>query len=130
MGAGEYRFEPSAGSARSRRRLELSTAAIIVEGIRRLPESDAFRERLGDGNRVPVLAADPMSRYQYLPLTPQEAYLLSRVDGRMNLDALLKLGGASRAAAAKTLYALLSCGIVEWKSDAIRSSGGRGGSSA
>jgi hypothetical protein len=114
---GEYRFTPSAGRLDPDVALSLSTAAIIVEGIRRLPESDTFRDRLGDGKRVLVLAADPMSRYQYLPLAPQEAYLLSRVDGTQNLDALLKLGGASRAAAAKTLYALLSCGIVEWKSD-------------
>jgi curved DNA-binding protein CbpA len=111
---GEYRFEPSPGILDPDVVLALSTAAIVVEGIRRLPESDAFRQRLGDGKRIPVLAGDPLSRYQYLPLTPQEAYLLSRVDGTQDLDALLKLGGASRAAAAKTLYALLSCGLVEW----------------
>lgn len=118
---GEYRFEPSPGILDPDVVLALSTAAIVVEGIRRLPESDAFRQRLGDGKRVPVLAGDPLSRYQYLPLTPQEAYLLSRVDGIQDLDALLKLGGASRAAAAKTLYALVSCGIVEWKSEASAS---------
>src|SRR5262249_17325885 len=74
-----------------------------------------FRERLGDGRRVPILSTDPMSRYQYLPLTPQEAYLLSRIDGTLDLDSLLKIGGSSRGATAKTLYALLSCGIVEWR---------------
>ncbi|MDQ2979592.1 MAG: DnaJ domain-containing protein, partial [Acidobacteriota bacterium] len=61
--------------------------------------------------------SDPMSRYQYLPLTPQEAYLLSRIDGALDLESLLKIGGASRGATAKTLYALFSCGIVEWKTD-------------
>jgi len=115
---GEFRFEPAPGILDPDVALSLSTAAAIVEGIRRLPESDVFRQRLGDGKQVPVLAGDPVSRYQYLPLTPQEAYLLSRVDGLLDLDALLKLGGASRAAAAKTLYALLSCGIVEWRSNA------------
>ena len=114
---GDYGFIPSAGRVDPDVALSLSTAAIIVEGIRRLPESDAFRSRLGDGKRILALARVPQLRYQYLPLAPQEAYLLSRVDGKVNLDALLKLGGASRAAAAKTLYALLSCGIVEWKGD-------------
>src|ERR1700693_4495027 len=114
---GEYRFEPSPGILDPDVVLALSTAAVVVEGIRRLPESDAFRQRLGDGKQVLVLAGDPLSRYQYLPLTPQEAYLLSRVDGLLDLDALLKLGGASRAAAAKTLYALMSCGIAEWRSE-------------
>ncbi len=114
---GEYRFEPSSGRLDPDVALSLSTASIIVEGIRRLPESDTFRDRLPDGKRILVLAEDPMSRYQYLPLTPQEAFLLSRVDGTLDLDSLLKLGGASRAAAAKTLYALVSCGIVEWRSE-------------
>jgi curved DNA-binding protein CbpA len=114
---GEFRFEPAAGILDPDVALSLSTAAAIVEGIRRLPESDVFRQRLGDGKQVLALAGDPLSRYQYLSLTPQEAYLLSRVDGLVDLDALLKLGGASRAAAAKTLYALLSCGIAQWRSE-------------
>src|SRR5215472_7766398 len=112
---GEYRFQSSTGVLDPDVALSLSTAAIIVEGIRRLPESEAFRERLGEGRHVPMLSPDPMSRYQYLPLTPQEAYLLSRIDGTLDLDSLLKIGGSSRGATAKTLYALLSCGIVEWR---------------
>ena len=115
--AGEYRFDPSTGIVDPDVALDLSTAALIVEGIRRLPESDAFRERLGDGKRVPVLAGDPMSRFQYLPLTPQEAYLLSRVDGTLDLEGLLRLGGASRGAAAKIVYALFSCGILELRQE-------------
>ena len=69
-----------------------------------------------------------MSRYQYLPLTPQEAYLLSRVDGILDVDSLLKIAGTSRAATAKILYALVSCGIVEWKQDGAGGPpSGRGG---
>jgi curved DNA-binding protein CbpA len=114
---GEYRFQSSTGVLDPDVALSLSTAAIIVEGIRRLPENETFRERLGDGRNVPTLSSDPMSRYQYLPLTPQEAYLLSRIDGSLDLESLLKIGGPSRGATGKTLYALLSCGIVEWRRD-------------
>jgi len=114
---GEYRFQSSSGVLDPDVALSLSTAAVIVEGIRRLPESETFRERLGDGRQVAMLSSDPMSRYQYLPLTPQEAYLLSRLDGVFDLESLLKIGGTSRAGTCKTLYALLSCGIVEWKKD-------------
>ena len=75
-----------------------------------------------------MLATDPMSRYQYLPLAPQEAYLLSRIDGILDVDSLLKIAGTSRSAMAKILYALVSCGIVEWKQDgAQRPASGRGG---
>lgn len=116
---GDYRFQPSTGVLDPDVALTLSTAAIIVEGIRRLPENEMFRERLGDGHQIPMLAADPMSRYQYLPLAPQEAYLLSRIDSVFDVEALLKIGGTSRGATAKTLYALLSCGIVEWKKEGV-----------
>jgi tetratricopeptide (TPR) repeat protein len=126
--AGEYKFQGSSGVLDPDVALTLSTAAVIVEGIRRLPESEAFRERLGDGHRVPILATDPMSRYQYLPLAPQEAYLLSRIDGILEVDSLLKIAGSSRVATAKILYALISCGIVEWKREgAERPASGRGG---
>jgi curved DNA-binding protein CbpA len=125
---GEYKFQASSGVLDPDVALAISTAAIIVEGIRRLPENEAFRERLGDGHRVPILATEPMSRYQYLPLAPQEAYLLSRVDGILDVDSLLKITGTSRAAMAKILYALVSCGIVEWKQEgAARPASGRGG---
>ncbi|MGH9368613.1 MAG: DUF4388 domain-containing protein [Thermoanaerobaculia bacterium] len=117
--AGDYRFQPSTGVLDPDVALTLSTAAIIVEGLRRLPENEVFRERLGDGRHVPMLAAEPMSRYQYLPLAPQEAYLLSRIDGVFDVESLLKIGGTSRGATAKTLYSLLSCGIVEWKKEGI-----------
>lgn len=125
---GEYKFQASAGVLDPDVALSISTAAIIVEGIRRLPETDAFRERLGEGRRVPILAIEPMSRYQYLPLTPQEAYLLSRIDGILDVDSLLKIAGASRLATGKILYGLISCGIVEWKQEgAERPASGRGG---
>ena len=118
--SGEYRFEPSSAVLDPNVVLTFSTAAIIVEGIRRLPEGPVFRERLGDGARVLRLARDPMSRYQYLPLAPQEAYVLSRIDGLLDLDSLLSIAGPSRLSSAKTLYALLSCGLIEWKTDAAR----------
>jgi curved DNA-binding protein CbpA len=114
---GEFRFEHSTAVLDPDIVLSFSTAAVIVEGIRRLPEAPIFRERLGDGSRVLRLASDPMSRYQYLPLAPQEAYVLSRIDGLLDVNSLLAIAGASRASAAKTLYALLSCGLVEWKTD-------------
>ncbi|HEU5251052.1 MAG TPA: DUF4388 domain-containing protein [Thermoanaerobaculia bacterium] len=115
--SGEYRFEASTAVLDPDVVLAFSTAAIIVEGIRRLPESPSFRQHLGEGSGVLRLSRDPMSRYQYLPLAPQEAYVLSRIDGLLDLDSLLSIAGSSRAASAKILYALLSCGIVEWKPD-------------
>lgn len=117
---GDYRFEPSSAVLDPDVALALSTATVIVEGIRRLPETPVFRERLNGGPGVLRLARDPMSRYQYLPLTPQEAYILSRVDGVLDVGSLLAIAGSTRDAAAKTIYALLSCGLIEWRTDGGR----------
>ena len=125
--SGEYRFEPSNAILVPDVALALSTAAVIVEGIRRLPDAPIYRQRLNGGPGVLRLARDPMSRYQYLALTPQEAYILSRVDGALDVDALLAIAGKSRDAAAKTIYALLSCGLVEWSTDGPRRRESTGG---
>lgn len=115
--SGAYDFESSTEVLDPDIALTLSTAAIIVEGIRRLPETPVFRERLGNGRRILHLARDPMSRYQYLPLTPQEAYVLSRIDGIVDVDSLLSIAGGTKSVASKVVYALLSCGLVEWKTE-------------
>ena len=118
--SGDYRFEPTNAVLDPDVALSLSTAAVIVEGIRRLPDAPVFRSRLNGGTGILRLARDPMSRYQYLALTPQEAYILSRVDGVLDVDSLLAIAGESRDASAKTIYALLSCGLLEWRTDGAR----------
>lgn len=109
---GEYIFRDSRGRLDPDVALDLSTAAVIVEGIRRLPESEDFVTLLGNLDLAAGIAEDPTSRYQVVTLAPHEALLLSRCDGVTPLHDLLKMGG-SRLEAAKALYALLACGIVE-----------------
>lgn len=55
---------------------------------------------------------DPYSRYQVLRLAPDEAYLLSLCDGRTFMSDLLRMT-PPRGRTARTLYALLTCGLVE-----------------
>ena len=109
---GEYIFRDSRGRLDPDVALDLSTAAVIVEGIRRLPESEDFVPLLGNLDLAAAIAEDPTSRYQVVTLAPHEALLLSRCDGVTPLHDLLKMGG-SRLETAKALYALLACGIVE-----------------
>lgn len=108
----EYAFRASAGRLDPDVAVDLSTAAVVVEGIRRLPESEEFVELLGDLDRAAAVSADPTSRYQFIALAPQEALLLSRCDRTTRLRDLLKMG-RSRLESAKALYALLACGLIE-----------------
>jgi len=108
----EFTFHDVSGRLDPNVMLSLSTALVIVEGIRRQPAREDFVKLLGDLDQVAAVVEDPSSRYQYLTLTPQEAFLLSRCDGTAPIKDLLRIGG-SREETAKSLFALLQCGIVE-----------------
>ncbi|HET9794694.1 MAG TPA: DUF4388 domain-containing protein, partial [Thermoanaerobaculia bacterium] len=108
----EFRFEDDEGSPDADVWLDHSTAALIVEGIRRLPESDEYVESIGDLDRKPSAVNDPMARWGVVKLAPQEGYLFSLCNGRTSFRDILKLA-PSRAAGAKILHALLACGLIE-----------------
>lgn len=110
---GEFAFEDDEGSPNSDVWLEHSTAALIVEGLRRLPESEHDVEMLGDLERRPAPIADPMTtRYGVVKLSPQEGYLFSLCNGATTLRDILRVA-PSRAAGAKIVNALFACGLIE-----------------
>jgi TolA-binding protein len=108
-----YFFEPSSDPIDADVELGLSTAAIIVEAIRRMTPDDRFIEALGDDTRLLVVSDDPFSRYDVLSLRPEEAYVLSLCDGRTSLRDVLRAAGPARLESARTLFALMSCGLLD-----------------
>ncbi len=90
----------------------LSTAAVIIEGIRRIPESDKFFELLGDPSRIPLLARET-TQYQSIPLPTEVAYFLWLIDGKTSVSNLMKLVPIPPKSAAKILYSLVYCGLVK-----------------
>jgi len=109
---GEFRFEDDEGSPDADVWLDHSTAALIVEGIRRLPDGEEYVEMLGDLERRPAAIEDPMTRWGFVKLAPQEGYLFSLCNGKTSLRDILKLA-PSRPGGAKILHALLACGLIE-----------------
>jgi len=109
---GDFAFLPSRGRLDSDVSLDLPTAALIIEGVRREPGEERGAEELGDpssfGRATPLT-----SRLEALRLSSEEAYFLSLCDGRTRLRDVLRLG-RSRAEAAQTLYTLLACGLIEF----------------
>jgi curved DNA-binding protein CbpA len=116
---GLYQFRPNSGSLDPAVAMDLSTATVIVEGVRNMPDSPQFLERLGDLARVPKFSP-ATERFRELPLLPPEAYLLSQVDGKTDAATILKLLPGPRAVAAKMLYALHACGLLELAAAAPR----------
>jgi len=109
---GDFAFLPSRGSLDADVSLDLPTAALIIEGVRRVPEEDRDADVLGDPaafGRMTRLA----SKLESLRLSSEEAYFLSLCDGTTRLRDILRLG-RSRRETAQTLYTLLACGLIEF----------------
>ncbi len=128
---GTYHFERNTGPVE----LDVATSLsqeMIIEGIRRIPESEQFTELLGDLSDVPTLTRDPMSSGS-LRLLKDAVGLISQIDGTTNLRDLLQMTSVPGSASAKILYSLLFAGVIEMHSSdaaAAESSDGRRGREA
>jgi hypothetical protein len=110
---GAFHFEADTGP------LELDVAVslsqeMIIEGIRRIPESEQFEVLLGDPSSIPVVTNDAMSSGS-LRLLRDAIGVLSQVDGRRSTRELLLTETTTPSARAKVLYSLLFAGIIEMK---------------
>ena len=108
---GSFGFRDAAGRLDPDVALPLSLAAVLVSGIRRLPEDERFVQLLGDLDRFALAVPSPFEGDDAIVLEPAEAYLLSFCDGKTRLGSILKLS-ASRLAAARSLYALEVGGLL------------------
>jgi hypothetical protein len=112
---GAFHFEADTGP------LELDVAVslsqeMIIEGIRRIPESEQFEALLGDPSSIPIMTSDAMSSGS-LRLLRDAIGVLSQVDGRRSTGELLQSATTTPSARAKVLYSLLFAGIIEMKPD-------------
>lgn len=109
---GAFHFEADTGPV-----VELDAALslsqeMIIEGIRRIPESEQFMELLGDLSGIPTLTRDPMSSGS-LRLLRDALGLISQIDGKSTLRELLDSSSVPGTASAKILYSLLFAGVIE-----------------
>ncbi|MFN2632949.1 MAG: DUF4388 domain-containing protein, partial [Thermoanaerobaculia bacterium] len=115
---GSYHFERNTGPVE----LDVATSLsqeMIIEGIRRIPESEQFMDLLGDLSEIPILTRDPMSSGS-LRLLKDAVGLIAQIDGTTSLRDLLQAGSTPGSASAKILYSLLFAGVIEMhSSDAV-----------
>jgi curved DNA-binding protein CbpA len=91
--------------------LALSTEDLVLEAIRRLPNSATVRAALGNTNRPLGLAVNPDFDRE---LTPTDAYILSRVDGKVTAAEVIQLVPQDTEHTERSLLGLLLTGVVEF----------------
>ena len=112
---GEYRFNPRANMPEMQIALELTTAKMLLEGIKRTYDAARVRKGLGDIDKLSaVLTDDPMDRFQDMGLDPEEAQLYALIDGRRTVKELIDFGALPEEDARKLLYALRCANMIHF----------------
>ena len=94
--------------------IELSTAQIILEGVRRIKDAPVVEKLLGSLERKLRLAADPLLRFQKVSLTPQQGYLLSRLEQSMSIGDICRISALGEAETRKQLLGFVLAGILDY----------------
>jgi serine/threonine protein kinase/curved DNA-binding protein CbpA len=93
--------------------VDLSTAELILIGVRAMGSLDHIRSALGALDRVLRQTENPLLLYQRMTLTPSEGYVLSRVDGSTSVAEIASISPLGEDETLRCVYALVSAGVVE-----------------
>lgn len=107
---GEYRFEPGPAPPSPAPALHLNTAEILLEGTRRI--SDPLAVRVGVGAQTGVLRHPPES-HPDLRVNQNEAFVLSRVDGRSSILDIVAVSPLGEDETLRCTYSLLSARVLD-----------------
>lgn len=111
---GAFEFLASQAPRDGAHRLDLSTAALIVVGIRGM-RPDRIDEMLAPVDSFPLsLTEDPFHLFQSVPLTKEERSFLKLVDGRDSIRQIVAKSGLPGQKARKAVCVLLGICLVEF----------------
>lgn len=97
--------------------LRVSTGDLILQAAHSVQDPDVVRYNLGDVDRALVASSDPLLRFQRIQLSPLDGYVMSRVDGVLTAREVVQLVPAPRAEAERSLFGLLSTGVIEYRGE-------------
>lgn len=97
--------------------LRVSTGDLILQAAHSVQDPDVVRYNLGDVDRALVASSDPLLRFQRIELSPLDGYVMSRVDGVLTAREVVQLVPAPRSEAERSLFGLLSTGVIEYRGE-------------
>ena len=113
LSKGDFRLVEKSAVPGGACRVNRSTENLILEGIRRLSPSTDFDTLLPPLGAILELAAIARDRALNITLLPEEWNLLVSLNGRKTLAHLLNDRGNDRKDTMRSLYALISVGLVK-----------------
>ncbi len=117
---GEFEFSADEKTTDQDILVQMDVENVIMEGCRRIDEWELIFEQLGSLERVPHLAySERIEERGELSLTAQEWRVIVRIDGRADINVILRDCGLDRFHGAKVIYSLFSGGLVTVSEPAI-----------
>jgi hypothetical protein len=102
----------------------MNVETVIMEGCRRIDEWALIFEQLGSLERVPHLAyGEHVDDEGSLTLTAEEWRVIVHIDGRADINTILRDCGLDRFHGAKVIYSLFSSGLINVSEPVIESIG-------
>jgi hypothetical protein len=121
---GEFEFGAGDSPAEEDILVEMNVETVIMEGCRRIDEWALIFEQLGSLERVPHLAyGDHVDDEGSLTLTAEEWRVVVHIDGRADINTILRDCGLDRFHGAKVIYSLFSSGLITVTEPVIESIG-------
>jgi hypothetical protein len=106
--------------------VEMNVENVIMEGCRRIDEWELIFQQLGSLERIPHLAYDArVDERGEVTFTAEEWRVIVHVDGRADINTVLRECGLDRFHGAKVIYSLFSSGLIT-VSDAVIDAIGQG----
>lgn len=110
---GDYEFLDGECRLAEELKLKLTTASIILEGVRRIEDFGVIRRGLGDLNRFIAPSTSPLLRMQTMTLKPLERQLLEMVAQPLDLLQIMIYSNAAAEPTLRALFGLISSGVLE-----------------
>ncbi len=107
---GEFQFSP--GVEPELRTITKTHTSLLMEAARRGDEWKILSKKIPTTDAIPSLHCRP-DLSESVTLTPQEWFVVTRVDGRRSIDEISRVAKMSSFDVAKTLYGLVTAELVE-----------------
>jgi uncharacterized protein YhfF len=110
---GDFVFQEGQLPDRSRRKVNISTMSIVMEGTRRIDEWQQIQKALPNDNQILRVSTNPCSQTDEVSMSLNEFRIVTLIDGRRTLREILETSPLGDFATTSALYKLISAKLVE-----------------
>jgi len=107
--SGYFNFEAGLLPSQEELTIQMSPQELLLEGARRIDEWHKIEHKIPPSETILV----QKERIQDIPLTEQEQKIINLIDGSRSIDEVLKLSEYDFFETCKTIYGLLTAGLLE-----------------